>query len=146
MYDGDLQDIGFDGTEMFSSYIVGWSPSAPPAGIESKLRPEATDVPTFDFSCPNSPRTRVQVGKSARITFTDETSTFLRSKPEAGDNIIDRLSEGTEFEIIGGPVCYPRPGRSDAYVYWEIRNPSRNNISGWVAEGDLNTYYIEPWP
>ena len=146
LYDGDLQDIGFDGTEMFSSYIVGWSPSAPPAGIESKLSPEATDVPTFDFSCPNSPRTRVQVGKSARITFTDGTSTFLRSKPEAGDNIIDRLPEGTEFEIIGGPVCYPRPGRSDAYVYWEIRTPSRNNISGWVAEGDLNTYYIEPWP
>jgi hypothetical protein len=33
---------------------------------------------------------------------------------------------------------------NDAYVYWEILVPSRNNIKGWVAEGDLSSYYIEP--
>ncbi|MCQ3954934.1 MAG: hypothetical protein DPW15_16990, partial [Chloroflexi bacterium] len=87
-----------------------------------------------------------RVGDAARITFTDGASTLLRSKPEAGDNVVDKLPEGTEFEIIGGPVCYPRPGRNDSYVYWEILVASRNNRTGWVAEGDLNGYYIEPMP
>ena len=83
---------------------------------------------------------------TGRITFTDGTSTFLRSEPEGGNNIVDKLPEGTEFEIIGGPMCVQRPGRSDAYVYWKIVVPSRKNRSGWVAEGDANNYYLEPWP
>lgn len=103
--------------------------------------PAPTNAP--DFSCPNAPSPRVQVGDSARITFTDGTTTRLRSVPEAGDNIIDNLPEGTEFKIIEGPVCYPRPGRSDAYVYWKVNVPSRN-VTGWLAEGDANGYYIEP--
>jgi hypothetical protein len=98
------------------------------------------------FACPSAPTTRLHVGDTARISFTDGTSTLLRSKPEAGDNVIDKLPEGIEFEIIGGPICYSRPGRSDAYVYWEVQVPSRNNRTGWAAEGDFDAYYIEPWP
>lgn len=105
-----------------------------------------TPTPQPVFSCANAPRTRLQVGDTARITFTDGSTTRLRSAPEAGDNGVGSLAEGTEFEIVGGPVCYPRPGRNDAYVYWEIVVPSKNNLTGWVAEGDFNGYYIEPWP
>lgn len=104
-----------------------------------------TPEPTSNFSCPNAPRTRLNVGDSARITFTDGKTTRLRSAPEAGDNGVDQLPEGIEFEIIGGPVCYPRPERSDAYVYWEV-NVSSRNVTGWLAEGDSDGYYIEPWP
>jgi hypothetical protein len=87
----------------------------------------------------------LKVGDSARISFTDGSKTRLRSAPSAGDNVIDNLPEGTEFEIISGPICYPRPERNDSYVYWEISVPSRS-AKGWVAEGDLNGYYIEPLP
>lgn len=143
LYQGERNDFGFDGTEYTASYITGWLPFAPEAGIESNVQ---SNAPTPDnFACPDAPRTRLAVGDTARITFTDGTSTFLRSKPESGGNVIDKLPEGTEFEIISGPICYPRPGRNDAYIYWEISVPSRN-IKGWVAEGDSQNYYIEPWP
>lgn len=144
LYQGERNDYGFDQTEYMATYITGWLPFAPEAEIEGIVQ---SHVPASDnFACPNARRTRLETGDTARITFTDGTSTFLRSQPEGGDNVIDKLPEGTEFEIIGGPICYPRPGRNDAYVYWEIRVRSRNNRTGWVAEGDSDGYYIEPLP
>lgn len=124
--------------------FIGWFEALPAFTVTIASIPTPTAEP--QFSCPNAPRIRMRVGDAARITFTDGASTLLRSKPEAGDNVVDKLPEGTEFEIIGGPVCYPRPGRNDSYVYWEILVASRNNRTGWVAEGDLNGYYIEPMP
>ncbi len=144
LYSGDYD---FADTEMYRSYILGWSPLASPAGVVSDAAVvQATSTSQPSFSCPGAPRTRLQVGMTGRITFIDGTSTFLRSEPEGGNNIVDKLPEGTEFEIIGGPMCVQRPGRSDAYVYWKIVVPSRKNRSGWVAEGDANNYYLEPWP
>ena len=102
-------------------------------------------TPTPPFSCPGAPPTRLQVGDFARVTYTDGTSTRLRSQPESGDNLVSNLAEGTEFEIVGGPVCYPRPGRNDAYVYWEVVVRSKD-LKGWTAEGDSSGYYIELWP
>jgi hypothetical protein len=125
------------------SNLIDWVTPIP-AFFES-VEILSTITPQPIFSCPNAPRTRLKVGDSARITFTDGKTTRLRSAPEAGDNGVDQLPEGTEFEIINGPVCYPRPGRSDAYVYWEVNIPSRN-VTGWLAEGDSNGYYIEPMP
>lgn len=124
--------------------FTGWFESLPAFTGTVTAIPTSTAEP--QFSCPNAPRVRIRVGDTARIAFTDGTSTLLRSKPETGDNVVDKLPEGTEFEIIGGPVCYPRPGRNDSYVYWEILVASRNNRTGWVAEGDFNDYYIEPLP
>lgn len=127
------------------SGLIGWNANIPIFYEESAVEAQPTATPQPVFSCPNAPRTRLKVGDSARITFTDGSTTRLRSAPEAGNNGVDNLPEGTEFEIIGGPVCYPRPERNDAYVYWEVSVPSRN-VEGWIAEGDLNSYYIEPLP
>jgi len=148
IYIGDKSNANFT-SEQYRTYIIDWSPFAPPGGVVSIIptpEPSPTSPPPA-FTCKGAPRARLQIGDVGRVTFTDGTKTILRSSPEtnAGDNTIDRLPEGTEFEVIGGPVCYPRPGRRDAYVYWEIKVPTRNNKTGWAAEGDQNTYYIEPW-
>jgi hypothetical protein len=147
LYKGSKGPISFADTEYYPTFLPDWSPYAPPAGVVSDIPDvDLNSTPAPPFSCSNAPTTRLQVGDSARISFTDGTSTLLRSAPEAGDNVVDKLPEGTELEITGGPVCYPRPGRSDAYVYWEVLVPSRSNRTGWVAEGDLDSYYVEPWP
>ena len=86
------------------------------------------------------------MGVTGRVTYTDGQTIRLRSAPEAGDNVIDQLPEGTEFEVIDGPVCTPRIDRTDAFVYWKVKVPTRNGISGWLAEGTFNAYFIEPWP
>jgi WD40 repeat protein len=111
--------------------------------VQPNAMPEPTSIPAF--SCPLAPKPRVKVGDNARITFTNGQKTRLRSAPEAGDNMVAMLAEGTEFEIIDGPVCYPRPGRNDAYVYWKI-SVTANSQEGWLAEGDFDSYYIEPLP
>ena len=124
-------------------HLIDWIDPLPTSFEGLTSLPTPTPEPVF--SCPNAPPTRLHVGDTARITFTDGKTTRLRSAPEAGDNGIANLPEGTEFEIIGGPVCYPRPGRSDAYVYWQV-SVSPGGKTGWLAEGDLNSYYLEPWP
>lgn len=124
-------------------HLIDWIDPLPVSFEGLTSLPSPTPEPVF--SCPNAPSTRLHVGDTARITFTDGKTTRLRSAPEAGDNGIANLPEGTEFEIVGGPVCYPRPGRSDAYVYWQV-SVSSGDKTGWLAEGDLNGYYLEPWP
>jgi hypothetical protein len=69
----------------------------------------------------------------------------LRSIPEAGENVVAMLAEGTEFKIIDGPRCYLRPGTNQAYVYWKIFVTSTSQ-AGWLAEGDTDSYFIEPLP
>lgn len=106
--------------------------------------PTSAFTPTPVFSCPNAPRTRLKVGQQGRVTFTDGSTTRVRSSPEISQNIIANIPEGTVFKVIGGPVCVPRPGRSDAFVLWQIQVLS-NDLVGWVAEGDMNDYYLEPY-
>ena len=115
--------------------------------VATMVQPNATPEPssTPAFSCPLAPNPRVKVGDLARITFTTGQKTRLRSVPEAGDNVIAMLAEGTEFKIIGGPACYLRPGRNDAYVYWKVSVTS-NSQEGWLSEGDSDSYFIEPLP
>jgi WD40 repeat protein len=117
------------------------------SSVNTTVQPNATPTPssTSAFSCPLAPNPRVKVGDLARITFTTGQKTRLRSVPEAGENVVAMLAEGTEFKIIDGPVCYLRPGTNQAYVYWKIF-VTLNSKEGWLAEGDSDSYFIEPWP
>jgi len=120
-------------------------PYIPSVTATAETNSSPTPLPPTVFSCPLAPNPRLKVGDTARIAFTTGQTTRLRSAPEAGDNVIAMLTEGTEFKIIDGPVCYPRPGRNDAYVYWKISVTS-NSQEGWLAEGDSGSYYIESLP
>jgi hypothetical protein len=86
--------------------------------------------------CSGAPLSKVAVGSTARVTFTDGTPTRIRKQPTTSSNIVGRLSEGTRFLIIGGHEC------SDGFTWWRIELP--NGASGWMAEGKGGTYYLEP--
>ena len=126
--------------------LIVWLDSFPMPFSQLTVLPLPTPSAASDFSCPTAPPTRLSVGATGRVTYTDGQTIRLRSAPEAGDNVIDQLPEGTEFEVIDGPVCTPRIDRADAFVYWKVKVPTRNGISGWLAEGTFNAYFIEPWP
>lgn len=85
--------------------------------------------------CSGAPLSRVGVGSTARVTFTDGTPTRIRKLPTTSSDIIGRLPEGTRFLIVGGHKC------SDGYTWWQIEMP--NSSRGWMAEGG-GTYYLEP--
>ena len=118
-------------------------PYIPLVAAAAEPNSSPTPLPPTVFSCPLAPSPRVKVGDTARITFTTGQKTRLRSIPEAGDNVIVMSAEGTEFKIIDGPRCYLRPGTNQAYVYWKIFVTS-NSQAGWLAEGDSDSYFIEP--
>jgi hypothetical protein len=115
--------------------------------LESKDSTLVTPTtPTFTsttFLCPQAPKTRLAVGDRAKITSGELSR--LRTKPESGGNVIVMIAPMTEIEIVEGPICYPRPSRNDAYVYWKVRVTSKS-LEGWLAEGDFEHYYIEPVP
>lgn len=90
----------------------------------------------ISFSCPGAPRTRLSEGMNARVTFTDGRPLNVRSGPGFSNEVITQLPEGEEFWIVSRPEC------ADEVVWWKI---SLEGVEGWVAEGEGDDYYIEPW-
>lgn len=119
----------------------------PPTAAPTATQPAATSAPATDtpepFVCPGAPAPRVQVGDLARVTFTDGLPLRVRESPVVGNNVIAQIPEGSEFTIIDGPRCAPVPNTSNAFVFWQIEVAS-SGLTGWVAEGDLSAYFIEP--
>lgn len=112
----------------------------PGEGFKPEVRlPTFTPVPPF--VCPLSPKTRLQVGDYTTTT----TTVLLRSSPEKrDDNIIARLKPGVGVYITDWPVCGKYEGGAYAYYKIKIFQIGKEDIIGWVAEGDLNEYYLAP--
>jgi hypothetical protein len=87
--------------------------------------------------CPGAPPSRLQPFKNGRITFTDGTLTNVRQSPGKSGEIVARKPEGETFSVNGGPFCL------DGFAWWNLQ--FSDNTYGFVAEGDLNAYYLEPW-
>jgi len=67
-----------------------------------------------------------------------ETSLNIRNAPGLKALKVNSVKNGTEFLIIGGPVCV------DNIMWWEATT-SNGNIKGWIAEASSNgTYYLLP--
>jgi hypothetical protein len=98
--------------------------------------PPPTPKPEVTFSCPRAPNVRIEIGKNARVTFTDGTPLRVRNKPGNSSKVIEKIPEGTQFFVFDGPQCL------DGFVWWRIELDS--GIYGWVAEGDEDSYFIEP--
>lgn len=88
------------------------------------------------FSCPGAMRSRLSFEMPTRVTFTDGTPLRVRTQPGFSGTILRLLPEGHELYITGGPRCL------DKVVWWPIYVEGQD---GWVAEGEDDVYYIEPW-
>jgi hypothetical protein len=87
--------------------------------------------------CPGAPPSRLQPFKNGRITITNGPLTNVRQSPGTSGEIVTRKPEGETFYVNGGPYCL------DGFAWWNLQ--FRDNTYGFVAEGDLNAYYLEPW-
>jgi hypothetical protein len=125
----------------------------PPEGIVSWLKPiqvqpapfrlEAVPTPLPVVQCPKAPPSRVSVQGIVRVSLSGN-NLWLRNTPQVmEDNKVAKLSNGMVFQLVGGPVCAPRPMRQDDFLFWQASIPA-TGMTGWVAEGDLTEYYIEP--
>jgi len=87
--------------------------------------------------CPDAPPSRVAQGILTRVTYTDGSSLAIRTEAglSTGDRIKD-LPEGTRMTIRDGPVC------ADDFAWWQVE--TADGLTGWVAEGDWEAYFLEP--
>lgn len=92
---------------------------------------------TVNFVCTGAPQPRIQTGGKARVTFTNGIPIRVRNAPGARSEILILIPEGTVFSVIDGPRC------QDGAVWWNIRLDS--GTLGWVMEGEIGNYYVEPW-
>jgi hypothetical protein len=86
-------------------------------------------------TCPNLLPSRVSVGSTARVTPGDPNR--LRSDPTTSGAIMGEIPGGAEFYIFNGPICDDAAG----IVWWQV---GYNNLIGWTAESQGDTYFVEP--
>lgn len=104
--------------------------------------PEKDNQPDSDFwftpveshaYCSDAPRSFLQVGDTAIVSLFPGGNSRVRTSP-TGDRI-GTVAPGEAMNILSGPEC------SGGYVWWEIKSLS-SGLSGWMAEGDKEDYWI----
>jgi|GEM_PF-3106562 len=140
VHDDQIRDLAVspDGTMIavagFDSTVRIWHVDVPVLTTPPALPETPVPAPITGDYCAGAPPSRLSIGMNARVTFTDGTPLRVRANP--GEAIITSIAEGTEFTIIGGPLCL------DGYTWWQIE--LADGTIGWSAEGDSEDYYIEP--
>ena len=119
------------------------TPPARATPTETRIPPTKTIVaslsPTspFDWSkCHASYSTRLQIGDSVVIgSFSSPFGYNVLSGPYQDKDKVGVISPGDKATIIGGPSC------SNRWIWWII-NLDKNEVSGWIPEGDAASYWL----
>lgn len=85
--------------------------------------------------CPGALPPRLEIGAQGFVTFN--LGFAIRAEP--GGNLLRNLPLGTEFKVIGGPVC------QSPNNWWqvELQVNEENAGTGWLAEAD-DYYFVSP--
>lgn len=123
--------------------VEGYDTSGEWAGWIAEGQGSTYWIEPFDtgpVDCPGAPPPRLTPGKTGRVTVSPPLPSRVRSSPERLDNnVIGQFQPGDTFEVISGPVC----DTTNRWRWWLLRGRS---VEGWVAEGPLGEYWLEPWP
>ena len=92
-----------------------------------------TSTPVVTAACTLAPR--LAVGGQGRVL--PGTPNALRSLPNRGSTsvVIGEIPGGGVFSVLAGPQC------ADGYYWWQV---SYEGVTGWTAEGQGSTYWLEP--
>ena len=61
----------------------------------------------------------------------------MHAEPTTSSAIVQEIAEGTEFNVTDGPQC------ADGYTWWKLQ--FADGSSGWSAEGNDQSYFLEPY-
>jgi len=98
--------------------------------------PVPMPMPTLP-PCMSAPPPRMIVSHIGRVTFSTGEPVRVRTGPGTGNAILTLLPEGTIFYVSGGPAC------AEPYWWWSVQTST--GIIGWMAEGVVGNYFIEPF-
>ncbi|MEL6308694.1 MAG: SH3 domain-containing protein [Chloroflexota bacterium] len=93
------------------------------------------DAPPTQVSCANAPSQRLIVFERGRVTDDDDETLNLREGPGVSFEIITALEPSETFFVLDGPNC------SGGFLWFRVQAGA---FTGWLAEGDSDSYYTEP--
>jgi hypothetical protein len=87
-------------------------------------------------ACEGAPPTRLILNARGRVLPDDPRPVNLRSDPGTDSRTVASIPILDTFYVLEGPVC------EGEYAWFKIQYRNRE---GWIAEGDLTSYYVEPY-
>ncbi|MDQ7027854.1 MAG: SH3 domain-containing protein [Anaerolineae bacterium] len=123
-------------THTFAPTSVPLTDDTPPTevAVPSPTVPRIQD-------CPAAPAIQLIVQERARVTDSNETLN-LRRGPGTNYDVVTRMNPSDIFTVLDGPAC------AGDYTWFRIRYKDvEANLfyDGWIAEGDFESYYVEPY-
>ncbi len=110
--------------------VASSSPTARPT-------PLPTAVPVVVAEAPDAPPV-LTIGGRARVANLSGAPLRAREAPGLTTRIVARIPEGSEVELLAGPV------EAEGYVWWQIAGAAG---TGWSAERSLEgVVFLEPIP
>ncbi len=94
------------------------------------------DIPPPEPACDDTPEARLILQERGMVSADDARVLNVRVQPGTDNNILGTLKVYETFLVLEGPEC------NDGYAWYRIES---NVMSGWIAEGDFNVYYVEPY-
>jgi hypothetical protein len=76
-------------------------------------------------------------GERGRVLDDDPRRVRIRSLPSVDSDIVASIPPDAIFFVIDGPRC------EEGYAWFYVQY---QRTEGWIAEGDLTSYFVEPYP
>ena len=132
---GPYCNLGYWWWEVNYQGTTGWTVDGPPNGSTSG---EYWLVPIWAGNHPGNPSCYTQpldlhIGQTARVSAG--LPNRVRSRPALSGEVRGLMSQYEWFTITSGPICY------DGYWWWQV---DRGDLTGWTAQGNWQTNWIEP--
>jgi hypothetical protein len=91
------------------------------------------EIPQGEAACPGFVVSRLVVGERGRVLPVGSNN--VRGEPGASAGRVGVIPVGGEFAVLAGPEC------ADGYAWWQV---DYEGVIGWTAEGEGETYWLEP--
>jgi hypothetical protein len=111
----------------------------PDWGELTYYRPDDVNLIQSEESCDGALSPTISVGERGRVTYTNGDPTSVYDEPQG--TVLVRMPEGTEFDVVGGPVC---TDALNGHLWWSQVETNDGTV-GWAPYGYIGTpYWIEP--
>jgi hypothetical protein len=118
------------------------TPANPPQSAQAADLPTPTlyvmptPPPKSPPFCPGAPKERLILQERGRVLPDDPRPINMRSEPGVDNDVLVQIPIRAVFYVLEGPLC------EGDFTWYKIRYLGRE---GWIAEGDLTSYYVEPY-
>jgi uncharacterized protein YraI len=113
--------------------LVGWT--AEGEGHSNYWLEPWYNVPPPPPACPGFISSRLTVGGKGAVTTYPNLPNRIRSGPGFANATLGYIPVAGVFTVLSGPYC------ADYTAWWQV---NYNGLVGWTAEGQGNTYWLQP--